>query len=186
RSAAILSAMKALRRSTLLWCSLVMFGCGSPTESTAPIEVVTTVAKGNDNEVDDQTRIHGRLLGHDGQPISLAEVHATVSGQPPIDVAVAADGSFALELPVPGWTRLRLTGVNHEEHTLAFLADKGEHELSARLGTYERPESYESVAGLGRFDGKGGRVNLSFTRRDDGTWAARVEKGEAGAKAKEF
>jgi thiol-disulfide isomerase/thioredoxin len=160
----------------------MLVGCGSPAESTTPSEAPVS----RDEQVDERTRIHGRLLGHDGQPIQLAELHATTSGQPPIDLAVEADGSFTLELPVPGWTRLRMTGVHHEEHTLAFLADGGEHQLTVRLGTFKRPDKHETVAGFGRFDGKGKRVNLTFKLRDDGVWVTQVPRGDEGAAAQEF
>lgn len=176
--------MKALRRSALSssLCWMMISGCGAKAESTTPSEAPIEARE----EVEDQhTRIHGRLLGHDGQPIPLAEIHVNVSGHPSTDITVGPDGSFALELPESGWTRLRMTGVDHEEHTLAFLADGGQHELTVRLGTYERPGEHETLAGFGRFDGKGSRVNLSFTRREDGTWAATLAL-DSNTKAKEF
>ncbi|MFO7565409.1 MAG: TlpA disulfide reductase family protein [Enhygromyxa sp.] len=168
---------------SLSW-GMAILGCGSPAESTAPSEAPSSTPE----QADAHTRIRGRLLGHDDRPISLAELHVSSTGQPPLDLEVAADGSFALELPVPGWTRLRITAVDHEEHTLEFLADGGEHEISVRLGTYDRPDAPETIAGFGRFDGEGKRVNLSFTQREDGTWAATLTRDPEGpgASAKEF
>lgn len=132
------------------------------------------------------SHVRGTLVGHDGKPIPLAQVHATVVGRPTIVIPVASDGSFTIDLPSPEWVSARLTGVGHEEHTIRFLAASGEHRLTVQLGTYARPEKLESLTGFGRFDGEGKRVNLTFTQREDGLWVAKLERGEGQAAAKEF
>lgn len=173
---------------TLRWLSLVCLSpcwllaaaCGSPAEPVAPAEVVVpeppSVA----------AHVRGRLLGHDGKPIPFAQVHVNVVGGKPNAIPVASDGSFTIELPEPEWITARLTGVGHQEHTLRFLVESGEQELTVRLGTYKRPDTLESLAGFGRFDGAGERVNLTFTQREDGRWATKIERGEAHGAAKEF
>ncbi len=162
---------------------LLVPACGSPAESTTPADPATNAATPGDQH----TRVRGHVLGHDGQPLAHAEVHVTVPGHPPLVVEVAADGGFEVELQDRGWARVRLTGVSHAEHAMEFLAAGGELELEVRLGTYARPDTLESLRGFGSFDGEGGRVNFSFTQRDDGTWLAKVPRDDnAGAEAKEF
>jgi len=127
------------------------------------------------------------LVGHDGEPVPLAQIELTLTGHEPVVVPVEADGSFALTIPEPGWATLRMTGVSHAEHEIGFAPSGGDHQLSVRLGTYARPDAaVEPVRGFGRYDGEGGRVNVTFARRDDGTWVATVERSEANTTAKEF
>jgi thiol-disulfide isomerase/thioredoxin len=161
-------------------CLSLAWSCGSPSEPLAEAELATP------EPASVASHVRGRLLGHDGQPLALAQVHATRIGQPSMIIPVARDGSFTLDLPGPEWVTARLTGVDHHEHTIRFLAASGEHQLAVQLGTYERPTAIESVVGFGQFDGQGERVDLSFTRRDDGLWIAKVARSEADRAAKEF
>lgn len=159
----------------------MLVACGSPSEEPlAPTEI--TAPEPNDEAV----RIRGRLLGHDGKALPLAQVHATVVGKDANVIPAKSDGSFTLELERPEWVTVRLTGVGHEEHTIRFFADGGEHEFEVRLGTYKRPETLESLAGIGRFDGTGERVNLTFSQREDGLWLAKVDRGDGNGDAEEF
>lgn len=178
----MLRAVRTLRWLSLVCLSLscLLTACGSPSEPLAPAEVVTpeppSVA----------SHVRGTLVGHDGKPIPLAQVHLTVVGRTPIVIPVASDGSFTIDLPSPEWVSARLTGVGHEEHTIRFLAASGEHRLTVQLGTYARPDKLEGLTGYGRFDGEGKRVNLTFTQREDGLWVAKLERGEEHGAAKEF
>jgi thiol-disulfide isomerase/thioredoxin len=172
------------------WMLLASLGasvaCHKDTKTPSTPSVVEATEADEANEPTGLTRIHGSLLGHAGQPLALAQIDVTLTGHEPFVVEVGADGRFTVELPHPGWARLRLTGVDHQEHTLGLFAEGGEHELTVRLGTYPRPEALEALAGFGRFDGKGKRVNFGFEARDDGTWVASVELTEEALKAKEF
>lgn len=132
------------------------------------------------------TTIHGSVVGHDGEPLELAQVELMLPGQAPVEVPVAADGSFTLTIPEPGWASLHMTGISHAEHVLGFMPSVGDHKLEVQLGTYKRPEAPEEIALTGRFDGEGRSVARLFTAREDGTWVATIERGEANAAAKEF
>jgi thiol-disulfide isomerase/thioredoxin len=133
------------------------------------------------SRVTDATSISGRLLAHDGQPLTVARLRVEPTTAEPFEVEPDEGGGFALELP-PGWARVYAAGVDHQEHELGLLAAGGSHQLELRLGTYPRPATLEQLHGFGIFElpeeGKGEqrelRVSFEFQAREDGTWRAEL------------
>lgn len=93
-------------------------------------------------------RVHGTLLGADGQPMPAAHI---VVQDGPVDTSVVVEanekGRFTLTLPRPGGYGMYLMGVHHEtlEAPLIVTPDEPVVELHARLGTYEYEQSPDSV-----------------------------------------
>lgn len=151
-----------------------VMACQAETGSVAPSQTSASASPA----ALEVTRIHGSLLGAGGQPLTLAGIHVSMPGLEPFDVGVASDGRFELELPHPGWASLRMTGVDHEGHTLELLALGTSDELAVTLGTFERPAEFETLAGFGMFGEAGEKLPLSFERREDGSWVATVTPPE--------
>ena len=152
-------------------------GCEATSSSTPQAPTV-------DAELSAQTRLAGTLRGSEGQSMAVAEIHVAIDGQAQV-VEVGAEGRFELSAPTGTWVELRLTGVDHAEHTVGFLADGGDHrELDFVLGTYPRPAADEvgPVVAVGRFD-SAGRISIPLSRRDDGTWATTLDPSKHGLEA---
>jgi thiol-disulfide isomerase/thioredoxin len=98
--------------------------------------------------VEAQIRVHGTLLGADGQPMPAAHV---VVQDGPVDTSVVAEanekGRFTLTLPRHGGYGMYLMGVHHEtlEAPLIVTPEEPVVELHARLGTHKYDESPDSV-----------------------------------------
>jgi thiol-disulfide isomerase/thioredoxin len=94
-----------------------------------------------------QTRVHGSLLGADGQPMPKAHV---IIQDGPVDTTIvaAADerGRFSLTLPETGGYGLYLTGVHHKTlETPLIVTSREPVELNVQLGTYEYENAPDSV-----------------------------------------
>ena len=94
-----------------------------------------------------QTRVHGSLLGADGQPMPKAHV---IFQDGPVDTTIvaAADerGRFSLTLPETGGYGVYFTGVHHKTlETPLIVTSREPVELNVRLGTYEYENDPDSV-----------------------------------------
>jgi thiol-disulfide isomerase/thioredoxin len=117
--------------------------------------------------------VRGRLVGHDGSPMKLANVHLG-----DVSVPVEADGGFRFEGKRPGFVSVRFTGVDHEPRTLGLFLDGREQALEVRLGTYPREATLEHAALMlrARTDGAlSTRLHgVLFTRNPRGRFVASV------------
>lgn len=94
-----------------------------------------------------QTRVHGSLLGADGQPMPKAHV---IVQDGPVDTTIvaAADerGRFSLPLPEMGGYGVYFTGVHHKTLEMPLLVtSRGPIEMNVRLGTYDYENAIDSV-----------------------------------------
>lgn len=100
---------------------------------------------------DAEIELHGRVLGHDGQPLAAARLSLTRSNhrKPIHEQAIADDGDVRLLLPGPGAYSLVLSEPDHTRAVLLFWVDDGDDvELSARLGTRSVPAQIEIAGAL--------------------------------------
>jgi hypothetical protein len=94
-----------------------------------------------------QIRIHGTLLGADGQP--MTEAHVIVQDWP-VDTSIVATaderGRFSLTLPEPGDYGMYLTGVHHKPLKVPLiLTETKPVKLRVRLGTYNVESTLNSA-----------------------------------------
>lgn len=101
------------------------------------------------------TVVTGTLLGADGAPMKLAQVHL-VRGLMQQEIAqaeVGAGGRFAIATPETGALRLLFTGVNHYSASIPLLlARPATIAVDVRLKHYEYTDSLGRVTAIGDFN----------------------------------
>lgn len=121
------------------------------------------------------SRIEGRVLGHDGQPISMAHVRM-LGGEDAPQARVDEDGRFTLEVP-EGLARIEVTGIDHAQTRFIAVLDEEPLKLDIKLGTYERSEPLgEIVAAIWTEDPtKTPPRSRPLAKAEDGTYQTVVQ-----------
>ncbi len=132
-----------------------------------------------------QTTITGRLLGHDGKPMPLANVILTKPSDQTLVKSIAADndGNYSVAVDSAGIWILTFAGVNHSSHEVALYAEKpGTIRLDVDLKTYDYIDTVDKVGIEGSFNGFDARNPTPMLKQADGTFAADIAtKGDTVA-----
>ncbi len=121
--------------------------------------------------VPEQAVIVGTVVGVDGKPVTLAQVHLGAESHP-----VSADGTFRLQTAPVGYAKVRFSAVSHAEAETSLWLDPGEHRVEVKLGTHPRAASLEKVGLIVEKNGKlSMKSAIPMQRRADGTFALTVE-----------
>lgn len=126
--------------------------------------------------------IKGSLLGADGKPISVANIHL-LSNAPRTprfllqSNTVSRDGKFQLSFAAPGLYRLQFTGIDHYPLDLPVYVQNTEPVVVfVQLKSYESADSLSNVRIIGEFNRfsffKGAQP---MVKQPDGTYSATVE-----------
>ncbi len=122
-------------RFSFVLLMLVAFGCGGsqaelePATKKAPTTSASTIA------------FHGKLVGHNGQPMPMA--HVTIDGEA---TQVAVDGTFRFELAPSSFVSAKFTGVDHGDYTARLVLEESDVEVIVALGTYAAPSPLENLS----------------------------------------
>ena len=120
--------------------------------------------------------VSGRILGHDGRPVTLGFVKLT-AGDTDFPAAEAPGGRFRLTVERPGGYHLWIGGVGHCSTLIPLLVEgSGPIRLEARLKGPPRPEEPGAVSVIGEFNGfSSDEGAIPMERQPDGTFVALVK-----------
>jgi len=161
-------------RTALVALGLLVGACsGKTTPTSSPSETATAAAPDNPAQV---SRIEGRVVGHDGQPLSMAHVRV-LGGDDPPQARTDDEGRFVLEVPRTGLFRVEVTGIDHAQTRFIAVVDDVPLTLDVQLGTYERAEPLgELVAAIWTDDPeKNPPRSRPLSKADDGTYQTVVQ-----------
>ncbi len=123
--------------------------------------------------------VKGTVLGHDGKAMRVAHARLFAPERYQADflaeVQVGPDGAFELKTEHSGYAIVEFTGVDHALLRLGVLLEPGEHGLTARLGTYERPDTHDTIQGQGKRGASGRFAPFELKKREDGTFIAEID-----------
>ncbi len=126
-----------------------------------------------------ETVVSGKLLGHDGKPMPMANVEAYRMSDASKTLAtaeVSADGSFRISTSERGLIRIQCSGVNHLPGNVPVLIEKPANiGLTVRLATYPIPETIESAFIIGDFNSFSMASPTPMTKQADGTFVAEFD-----------
>ncbi len=124
------------------------------------------------------TLITGTLLGADGTPMKLAQVHLLGAGDAGLiaRVQVEPDGRFALATVRTGVFRLQFTGVDHYSASVPLLAPSPTTVVvRARLEHYVYADSLDAVKALGDWNRNSFANATPLVRQPDGRYTVTVD-----------
>ncbi len=139
------------------------------------------------------TMIAGKLLGHDGLPMPKAHVHLLKAGEmkPLQSTGVEKDGSYKVYTDAMGLLLVQYTGVNHQMHTVPFMAEKRETQktdvvgsinvwtIDVKLAMYKYVDDLTKVSVIGDFNNFSFSSGKAMEKQPDDTYAAEFEaKGD--------
>jgi thiol-disulfide isomerase/thioredoxin len=127
------------------------------------------------------TVLAGTLVGHDGQPMAVAHVHAfqASADEPFLSVPVGSDGSFGLATAETGALMIRFSGTEHVAEDIPLYVDSEPIvEVDVRLATPKYVEGPGGVKALVK-EGDDFTREAPLEQRADGTLTARVESAES-------
>ncbi len=125
-----------------------------------------------------KTIITGTLLGHDGKPMPLADVHLikAPSSDSYDGVKVESDGSFKIATTETGLIVAEFTGVNHAAYDVPLLIEKPTTiGMSVKLATYsyiDDPKELKFMSDVTNFSYNSAQP---MQKQEDGTFAIDVE-----------
>jgi thiol-disulfide isomerase/thioredoxin len=124
------------------------------------------------------SKIHGTVLGHDGQPMQAAHVLAGTTWH-----AVNPNGTYAIEMPQNRLVSLKFRGIMHSSYRVSVLTTEADISLAVTLGTYEladSPKEIELVV-MEKSPGKSGAPSsykeskrIPMTQDKNGQWSLEV------------
>lgn len=122
-------------------------------------------------------RVHGKLLGADGQPMLKARVLLTYpsDSRPIRSVAVEGNGDYTIEIDTPGLWTLHFIGMYHHEYTTAvYVHSTKDTRIDVTLPTYNYATRLTRAALIGNFN-EWSLSRLVYLREDqDSTYSAVV------------
>jgi hypothetical protein len=93
------------------------------------------------------TTVEGRLVGHDGDPISPSHVQfVRLSSDDEVAVIeVGEDGRYSLTTDATGIVLVRFAALGHQSFDVPLALDGGTVEIDARLATYRYNETFDNL-----------------------------------------
>ncbi|MCJ7582693.1 MAG: redoxin domain-containing protein [Candidatus Aminicenantes bacterium] len=129
----------------------------------------------------DQTKITGRLLGHDGIPMKKAHVHIAhltrgLYPNPIQTTEVSKNGNFELAIDLNQPFILFFSGVHHKAYrTFINLKEFKEIKVDVRLGTYDYYDHSEYLGVLGNFNDYSPQSKVPMKELPDGGFSTEIQ-----------
>src|SRR5438132_826223 len=124
------------------------------------------------------TLITGTLVGADGKPMPIADVHLQPAAENGVvaEARVALDGRFALATTQTGAFYLVLTGVNHHSASVPLLLDRPTTiAVDVQLARYRYTDSLEKVTAIGDWNHFNFDTGRPLVKQADGRYTLDVE-----------
>ncbi|MFH0991600.1 MAG: TlpA disulfide reductase family protein [bacterium] len=127
-----------------------------------------------------ETIITGTLLGYDGKPMQMTNIHLQKPGQKPKEtVRAEKDGSFKLIVKDTGIVLIKFAGLFHLSEDIPFLIKQPSTiKLSLQLGTYHCNKKPLDPKILGSFNNWNLSKPFDLKEEKDGTYSAEFETAE--------
>jgi len=117
--------------------------------------------------------VRGRLMGHDGTPLSGAYVSLQGQGDR-VRNTTDADGRFSFAVDGPGGHWLWFAGIHHKTLLVPLLVD-GPLDIDIRLAAANYLPEFNNVGVIGRFNNYSVEDGVvAMERQPDGTFAAEI------------
>lgn len=137
--------------------------------------MLTVVAAATAGEV----VIRGTLLGADGKPMPLGEIHIGKQNMRRVAVATSnSDGTYSFTTAERGAVIIEFTGAYHIAKTASLLLTDAakDIEINARLQANTRPATIDSVIIIGDFNEFDFGTGRAMTKQSDGTFRAEFDE----------
>jgi len=134
--------------------------------------------------------ISGKIFGHDGKPMQMANVEVYRMSDPSKALAsaeVGANGSFKISTSELGMLRLQCSGVHHLASNVPLLVEKPiPVGVTVQLATYPYSKTIDAAFIIGDFNGFSMANPAEMKKQDDGTFTAEFESDKAQFKYQVF